>query len=166
MDTAKPDSKTPVTTPNTLCDSIDENLNEDAESDLLLQKDGQKSNSDSPNSKAWSQMNADRSSETAFVVDSKEKLEETNRIQRLTEQFGKIDDYERELTPERIDQMAVMNVMKYGNKRFCTHCQKFKVCAYSLSVIRIINEKNSLKGLIIAVSVEYASFGWIIIAHG
>ena len=43
----------------------------------------------------------------------------------------KIDDQEEELDPDvlrKMNQIVLLTIVERENKRFCSHCQKFKVC--------------------------------------
>lgn len=91
---------------------------------------------------------------TSATDDEDDALEHRND---LKEQLERLNANSDALTADRIDQIAEISAMRRENKRFCAHCQKFKV------VISEINSKLtqytgvSLKERIIASNAEYVS---------
>lgn len=100
----------------------------------------------------------DAASTSSYITEGEESAEESSNLKRGSkEKFPK----------EKINQMAVMSALRRDNKRFCSHCEKFKVL-YSLPSFLLDSFAciNSLRELTIAVSAEFAFYEWITIALG
>lgn len=67
------------------------------------------------------------SNESPETADDEDKLEEEIDSYYLKTQIQKLEMHDRLFTAEKLNEMAVLSALKREKKRFCTHCQKFKV---------------------------------------
>lgn len=113
--------------------SPDHNTTREGENSLLISPDKMEDAHETIH--ITEKTSSDGSQNGSTATDDEDRSDDGSKQKLLKDQIEKLELKEGLYSSEKINKLAVVNALKRSKKRYCAHCQKFKVFFWIMIII-------------------------------